>query len=137
MPIDNADPRTKQLYDYVMTARKSGLSWETIKQDLSGFGASPELAQQIIDDLRKTSTQQFEVKSGDKLRKIRESNTRETGCFHMIMGAAICAVGIFITMFSYRAAARTGGFFIITYGLIFSGAAQFLLGMIAVAKGKH
>ncbi len=134
---DTADnQRTRLIYDYAAGLMKSGLSDKTIQQKLVEFGVEADAARQILIELRQAPQQPRQRKSGDAMREIRERTTREAGVVSLVSGALIAAVGVGITLFSYQNAARTGGFFLITYGLIFAGLAQFARGLIQITTGK-
>jgi predicted nucleic acid-binding Zn ribbon protein len=51
---------------------------------------------------------------------------------HMMLGGGLCALGVLITIGTYGLASssRGGGHYVITYGLMLSGAGDFLYGLV-------
>jgi predicted nucleic acid-binding Zn ribbon protein len=51
---------------------------------------------------------------------------------HMMLGGGLCALGVLITIGTYSVASssRGGGHYVITYGLMLSGAGDFLYGLV-------
>ena len=48
----------------------------------------------------------------------------------MLLGVGLCALGVVITIGTFSVASLEGGYYVITYGLIISGAGDFLYGLV-------
>ena len=74
-----------------------------------------------------------EAQAGENKRFRRDHYRR-----HLLVGGGLCALGLVITVGTFAAAAtsREGGSYVITYGLIFAGAMDFLYGVVGLVEEK-
>ncbi|MFL6212051.1 MAG: hypothetical protein ACJ74W_24600 [Pyrinomonadaceae bacterium] len=70
--------------------------------------------------------------AADAQEKENKQFRRKQYARHMLIGGGLCALGVVVTVGTYGLAANSprGGHFIITYGLILSGAGDFLYGLV-------
>lgn len=70
--------------------------------------------------------------AADAQEKENKQYRRRQYARHMLIGGGLCALGVLVTVGTYSAAAISpeGGHFIITYGLMLSGAGDFLYGLV-------
>lgn len=122
----------QEFYIYAVGLMHTGASYETIRKSLMERGADVTTAVGIINDLRTgvSELKSVDPNAEDKIHKARRQVARGSGFSTMISGLVIAIIGIAITVLSYQAARKNGGgVYIITFGLIIGGAAQFIRGL--------
>jgi hypothetical protein len=123
-PVQPSQKETEQLvksvYQYAAQLMKAGQSSSSIVDALTKKGLEPAVAQKVVDNLQQART-----------KAVRNNAGRD-----MLVGAAICVVGIVVTVATYAAASssRTGGSYFVAWGAIIFGAIQFFRGLVA-ARG--
>ena len=95
-----------------------------MKQQRHSFKPPPDVILPTAEDLKEIT-----------MEADREAGAR--GPSQMIRGASIFAVGTAITLLTFLAAAGGGGIYIIAYGAIFGGLADFVLGFENWRRGKR
>jgi predicted nucleic acid-binding Zn ribbon protein len=70
------------------------------------------------------------AQAAEELARKNRSERKRTALRHMLIGLGIFALGLAITIGTYSLAAssESGGHYVITYGLIISGAGDFIYG---------
>ena len=112
---------TQETYNYaaqmLVTQKKSA---QDVKNILIQQGYSHEAANTVVDALVKTIA----------------DNGKKRASSDMKIGAAICIIGIVITVVTYDMAKNKGGTYFVAYGAIIFGAIQFLRGLFNSMKYK-
>ena len=69
--------------------------------------------------------------AADAQEKENKRYRRRQYARHMLIGGGLCALGVVVTVGTFSAAASSsgGGHFLITYGLVLSGAGDFVYGL--------
>ncbi len=118
--MDNQEPDMQKiaqaLYGYAAQRMKNGASDEQIVGELKDKGLKEELARAIVS----------------KLRPVHTEAKHTAGRKNMIFGALWCVGGLIATLVGMSAG---GGFFIIFWGAIIFGAAQFIRGAVLYFGG--
>lgn len=109
---DTSDELTQQLGE--------GASYEQIEQGLAARGLTP---QQITDTML-------------ALGNIATREVHRQGRRNIYIGAVIAVVGLSITAGSFVMAGSSpeGGRYVVTYGVIFVGAAQCIRGIVQISR---
>lgn len=100
-----------------------GLAPNAVRRELVARGVSQVEADRVVESLVPES------------RGKPRGAERSSGAKNMLVGGAVCFLGLAVTVGSY-VAAEPGGVFLLAYGPIIFGGLQFLRGMIQLLTGK-
>ena len=108
-----------------MPAAQLQTEWIPAQQTIDGTEVHPE------GNGTGTSQKQLLLALKGVARKAR----RKAGIRDILIGAAICSVGIVVTAATYHeAAANGGGEYVVAYGAILVGVVQFFRGLFRMAE---
>ena len=112
---------TQETYNYaaqlLVTQKRSA---QDVKNVLLQQGYSQESANTVVDALVKTMA----------------DNGKKKASSDMKIGAAVCIIGIIVTVVTYDMVKNKGGTYFVAYGAIIFGAIQFLRGLFNSMKYK-
>ncbi|MGF2411827.1 hypothetical protein [Ferruginibacter sp.] len=106
------------IWNYVIEEKESGTTDNEILAGLKERGLEEPDAVEIISNTE------------SKLKELIDLQSSK-----MLFGGIIFLLGIFISLYSYTASITSGGYYIITYGVVLFGAIHFFKGF--AAKGRY
>ncbi|MCB9452279.1 MAG: hypothetical protein H6672_12630 [Anaerolineaceae bacterium] len=116
-PQPSTEQVVQAIYQFAAGMMKQGTSEYRIEQALIEKGLTKEAARTVVGNLS----------------RLRRETVRKAAQRNMMVGGAICVIGLVVTILSYNAAAAspTGGRYIIAWGAVIFGAIQFFRGLSA------
>lgn len=129
MSMPSRDPRVDAFHAYASYRLQAGFAPQMVANELVQQGLHPKAANALVNNL-------CGVRSPRQAANQAQSEARLEGVGMMIGGAVIALLGIGITAFSYSAA-KPGGMYVVTYGLVIGGAIGFFRGLIQMISGNE
>jgi hypothetical protein len=114
------DQAVQQIYDFAATLMRAGNKDKVVVAQLVERGLSEEQANIVVKNLKQARSKAY----------------TQAGMRDMAIGAVICIIGIVVTVGTLSAArSNGGGSYVVAWGAILFGAAQFLRGVVNWLKG--
>jgi hypothetical protein len=114
------DQAVQQVYDFAANLMRAGTKEKAVVAKLVERGLSEEQAAVVVKNLKQARSKAY----------------TQAGLRDMGIGAVICIIGIVVTVGTLSAArSGGGGSYVVAWGAILFGAAQFLRGVVNWFKG--
>ncbi|MCR5645235.1 MAG: hypothetical protein K6F96_02425 [Bacteroidales bacterium] len=107
---------------------------EDIIRDLVGHGVEEERAHSIVDGLLGAGNQTTTYDPFDESAVYDEETAPKSGQHEIIEGGIALAIGLGITIITYKQASSGGGSYVVAWGAILFGAIELIKGLIKSIK---
>ncbi len=131
-PEDQPAPQF-DVHGYVLQCIEKGSTPAQIRKQLIARGHNADEANTIVDSVVRWRKDEY-ARGGVDLDD--PASIRAAGRRNMVMGGAICLVGVAVTLATWTVASESGGRFILAGGAIVWGFIQFCRGAVQASSGR-